>query len=206
MTERGNGTNGRGTARRETDSRPLTAPSLGAVPEGARRAYRAHLEREIDGVIGREPKDVARAAVLLYDLCRVEGRAEEAAYLERILDRPAVVLFQLSVLLRSLRRTSGGPPGETLREARVQTDDLLRLVLLSLEGDSDPLIVAALLELHDRLEEADRSGRTDALVASINRLSRHVNDFFFDRLTALPPLREYVVNVELGLPPVMGPS
>ncbi len=181
-------------------------PPFGDVPDQVCQTYQLHLEREINRVMGREPKDLARAAVLLYDLCRVVGHTEEAEYLERIFDRPAIVLYQLSVLLRSLHWSLGDAPKQTFQEATTRTDDLLRLVLVSLEGGDDPSIVTALLDLRGRLQEASDSGRTDGLSYSINHLTQHVNDFFFDRLTALPTLREYVVSVELGLPPVMGPS
>ena len=197
MTERAEDRNSSGVA-------PL--PPVGEVSGWACQAYVEHLEREIDGVIGREPKNVARAAVLLYDLCRVTGHAEEAAYLEQVFDRPGIVLFQLSVLLRSVQPALLGSPDAALHEAAVQVGDLLRLVLLALEGVDDPAIVDALFDLHDSLEEAERSGRPEAFASSVNHLTQHINDFFFDRLTALPALREYVVSVELGLPPAMGPS
>ena len=197
MSDRPNEANSRESAPRSRPPPVLSPSSYRADSDD--RPYLTYLEREIDDAIGREPKDVARAAVLIYDLCRVAGHTEEAAYLQEVFDRPALVLFQLSVLLRNVRRTPGGPPEGLLRDALVQVDDLLRFVRMSLDGETDPLLAPALVEFGDGIDTALRDGTTADLEACIDHLTNYVNDFFFDRLTARPALRSYVVGVELGI-------
>ncbi len=185
--------------RETTDPRRLT-PLAGRVPAQLRDSYIADLESQVSALIGAEPKDFARAAVLLYDICRLKGQDEEAQHLIGIFDLPAMVLYQTLHLVRALDPTDGAPTPEEVNRALTGADDLIRLVIMALEGDTTADIVGQMLDWRDAIS---RIGKHPELSAAISRagdrLTHVVNAFFFDRLTAMPTLRDYVVGLELGI-------
>jgi len=176
--------------------RGLTPP-VDRVPLHLRDSYVADLESQVRILISTEPKDFARAAVLLYDICRVEGRDEEARYLSGIFDLPAMVLYQTLHLVRSV---DGDVTPDEMGKALTRADDLIRLVILALEGDTTADMVRQMVDMRNAISRIGGDPERAAAVSqAADRLTHLVNAFFFDRLTAMPTLRDYIVSRELGL-------
>ena len=177
----------------------LLTPPTGRVPAHLHDSYIADLESQVRDTIATEPKDFARAAVLMYDICRLKGRDEEAQYLIGVFDLPAMVLYQTQHLVRAVDGNSAATPDE-LDSAVTRADDLIRLVILALEGDTTADIVRQMLDWRDAISRiGEHPERAAALSRAGDQLTHIVNAFFFDRLTAMPTLRDYIVSLELGI-------
>lgn len=180
-------------------ARGLT-PLVDRVPTHLRDSYIVDLESQVRILIGTEPKDFARAAVLLYDICRLKGLEEQAQYLSRIFDLPAMVLYQTLHLVRSVDLVDHDVEPDELGKAVTRADDLIRLVILALEGETTDDIVRQMVDLRDAISRIGGDPEQAAAVSrAADRLTHIVNAFFFDRLTAMPTLRDYIVSRELGL-------
>ena len=129
----------------------------------------------------------------MYNIFRLTGRYEEASFLRELFDEPATMLYQVWSLIRTIDDAS--VPGTSIsREQLVQsTDQLIIEVVKALEGEEESEIVGHLLKLRDAL--ANPSGK-QILTAEAERarsmVINVVNNFFYDRLTALPTIKEYM--------------
>ena len=178
----------------------LLTPLTGRVPAHLHDSYITDLESQVRETIATEPKDFARAAVLLYDICRLKGRDEEAQYLVGIFDLPAMVLYQTQHLVRAVDGPNRAATPEELDSAVTRADDLIRLVILALEGDTTADIVRQMLDWRDAISRIGEHPEPAAAMSRAgDRLTHIVNAFFFDRLTAMPTLRDYIVSLELGI-------
>jgi len=178
----------------------LPIPPIGRVPAHLGDAYIADLESQVKDLVGTEPKDFARAAVLLYDICRLQGRDDDAQQLAEIFDLPAMVLYQTLHLVRAIEPTDDAATPEEMDRTLTRADDLIRLVILALDGDTNADIVREMIGWRDALTRiGEHPERSAAISRAGDRLAHIVNAFFFDRLTAMPALRDYVVRLELGI-------
>lgn len=170
------------------------------IPAAIKEAYITDLDDRVRELVGSEPKDFARAAILIYDIFRLGDEPEKALEIGNVFDLPAMVLFQVPPLVRAIRRMGPTPPAAT-REAVVERiDDLSRLVIMVLGGEADAEVLRRLVDLRHALSATQEgSDRYEAVATVADHLSHLVNAFFFDRLTAIPAVRNYVVGLELGL-------
>lgn len=188
------------TAGRDATAPRLPDPPTGRIPEHLRDSYLADLESQVSDLIGTEPKDFARAAVLLYDICRIKGQYREAQHLIGVFDLPAMVLYQTLHLVRAIDPADEAVTPEAMDRALTRADDLIRLVILALDGDTTADIVRRMLDWRDALSRIGEHPEQSAAISRAgDRLAHIVNAFFFDRLTAMPTLRDYVVRRELGI-------
>ncbi|VAW07291.1 hypothetical protein MNBD_ACTINO01-2153 [hydrothermal vent metagenome] len=165
-----------------------------------REEHIADLEDQIRELVADEPKDFAKATILIYDVFRLRDEPEQALEVARLLDLPAVVLFQVPPLVRAILEMGPTPTTATLDAALERIDDLGHLVIMVLDGDTDADIVRQLVDLSEAVRTPLQDPRrVETISAAADRLTHHVNAFFFDRLTAIPELRTYVVGLELGL-------
>jgi len=186
----------------DTDVRPYTVPTplREPIPVAMKETYITELEDQVRELVGSEPKDFARATLLIYDIFRLRDEQENALEISSLFDVPAIVLFQVPPLVRSIHRMDPTPTTATLDAVLERIDDLTRLVIVALEGHTDADVVRRLLDLREAVSAAHLDpGRYETVTAAADHLTHLVNAFFFDRLTAIPALRNYVVGLELGL-------
>jgi hypothetical protein len=134
-----------------------------------------------------------KAAKRMYNIFRLTGRYQEAAYLRELFDEPATVLYQVWSLIRTIDDTfspGGTIPLETLL---AQSDKVLLTVVEVLEGEKETEIVRILLRLRDILSKEQRgrelSPQAEAARAEIINL---VNNFFYEKLTGIPQIKAYM--------------
>ena len=152
------------------------------------------LESEVHRYVGVEPKDFSKAAVRMYKLFRLKGFHEEATHLRDLFDEPATILYRVPSLLHTLQ--SGPDTEKATIPAKV--DELILTVIQTSGGDKEAAIVAPLLQLRDCINE-EGTLQSDAVGSARDKVIRLVNDFFYDRLTSVPSLRDYIVKLELGM-------
>ncbi len=176
----------------EAASVPIFSKLAQHVSANALDDYVAALEREIKKYLTKDI-NYGKVAKRMYNIFRLTGRYEEASFLRELFDEPATMLYQVWSLIRTIDDAS--VPGSSIsREKLVQSTDLLIIeVVKALEGEEESEIVGHLLKLRDAL--ANPSGK-QVLTAEAERarsmVINLVNNFFFDRLTALPTIKEYM--------------
>ncbi len=154
------------------------------------------IERQLETAVATEPKYLARACLLLHDIARRTGRVGEAAHIRGIFDESGLVLFHLAGILRTIRATIDG--ADPASELLTGIDDVVRLMRITVD-DEEPLL-HLLQRVRGALTHPASSNRRAQLIGDVDRLERHVNEFFFDRLTTMSSLRDQIVALELGLP------
>jgi hypothetical protein len=174
----------------EAESVPIFSKLARHVSADALDEYVAQLEEEVAKYVGQDP-NFGKAAKRMYNIFRLTGRYEEAAYLRELFDEPATVLYQVWTLIRTIQdaaQPASGIPLETLLQ---QTDRLILQVIEALEDEREAEIVKELLRLRDGLSRSGtpEGGPVQAARAKVINL---VNNFFRQRLLAVPTIRSYI--------------
>lgn len=179
----------------EAESVPLFAKLSQHVSANALDEYVRQLEKEVRKYLG-EHANYGKAAKRMYNIFRLTGRYEEAAFLRELFDEPATALYQVWSLIRTIDdvvRDPGSIPRQTLLD---QTDELVLSVVEALEGEHETELTRSLLRLRAALSD-ERSGEAWAAQVEATRAEviNLVNNFFYERLTGYPPVREYIEQV-----------
>ncbi|MCK5053399.1 MAG: hypothetical protein KAR65_03935 [Anaerolineales bacterium] len=181
----------------QADSIPLFSKLAKHVSADALDDYVRQLEKEVNKYLGQHP-NYGKAAKRMYNIFRLTGRYEEAAYVRELFDEPTTALYQVWSLIRTIDdvvRDHGSIPHDILLQ---QTDGLILTVVQALEGDEEAEIVRYLLRLRGALAEENMDDRWSAQVATARaEVINLVNNFFHERLTAVPAIRAYIENVQV---------
>lgn len=178
----------------EAESVPLFSKLAQHVSADALDEYVAQLEKEVKKYLAPDQPNYGKAAKRMYNVFRLNGRLLEAAFIRELFDEPATVLYQLYALVRTIEEASG--PDSTVDVATVvaQADKALLEVVRALEGVEEEELVAQLLEVRNGITA--EGGVDGAIVTEAQaRLMNLVNNFFYEKLTALPELRDYIGSV-----------
>jgi hypothetical protein len=176
----------------ESESIPIFTKLAKHVDSNALDDYVSQLEKEVRKYVTKDP-NYGKAAKRMYNIFRLTGRYYEAAYLRELFDEPATVLYQVWSLIRTIDDTF--QPGGTISVETLlaQADRLILTVVDVLEGEKEVEIVRILLRLRDILSKEkhgqELSPQAEAARAEIINL---VNNFFFEKLTGVPPIKAYI--------------
>jgi hypothetical protein len=157
--------------------------------------YVAALEKEVRKYISGEGRNVGKAAKRMYNIFRLDGRYVEAAFLREIFDEPATVLYQVYAVVRTIEEAIEGESSMDLQTVIGQVDRAIIEVVRALEGVEEEEIVAALLSLRDGVSRPEGIDSSEAGAAR-ERLLNLVNNFFYEKMTALPELRDYMEGLQ----------
>jgi hypothetical protein len=176
----------------EAESVPIFSKLARHVSADALDDYVAALEDQVRKYVTAEI-NYGKAARRMYNVFRLTGRYGEAAFLRELFDEPATVLYQVWSLIRTLDDAVRYDSGISMENLTAQADQLILCVIQSLEGDREAEIVRYLLRLRDSLNH-QRSGQEliPAAEAARAEVIHIVNNFFYDRLTALPSIKTYI--------------
>jgi hypothetical protein len=167
------------------------------VSEDALDDYVKQLENEVQKYVSGDA-NYGKAAKRMYNIFRYTGRYQEAAYLRELFDEPTTVLYQISALVRTLDEAL--LPGSiiSLDAVQQQADQLILSVVEALEGAAELEMVRALLNLRHALDsKADSQERWQAEVDGSRKAAINiVNNFFYDKLTAVPGIKLYIERLQ----------
>ncbi len=180
----------------EADSIPIFAKLARHVSSDALDDYVTALEREVKKYLTRDI-NYGKAAKRMYNVFRLTGRYPEAAYIRELFDEPASMLYQVWSLIRTVDDCFQGEAAIPVDAVLTQVDSLVVAIIRALEGDEEAEIVLQLLRLRDVLVRK-KSGEevTVEAEAARQRLINIVNNFFYERLTAVPRIREYMDGMQ----------
>ena len=176
----------------EAESIPIFSKLVRHMSNSALDDYVAQLEREVEKYLTKDV-NYGKAAKRMYNIFRLTGRYQEAAYLRELFDEPAAMLYQVWALIRTVEEACA--PGSTLSLEAVaaQADELILAVTRALEGEKEVEIVRYLLRLRDSVMASGARGAASPHVeAARNEVINLVNNFFYEKLTAIPAIRAYM--------------
>lgn len=176
----------------ESESIPIFTKLAKHVDSNALEDYVGQLEKEVRKYVTKSP-NYGKAAKRMYNIFRLTGRYQEAAYLRELFDEPATVLYQVWSLIRTIDDTFQPGSSIPLDTLFSQADKLILTVVDVMEGEKETEIVRMLLRLRSLLaqEQGGRelSPQAEAARAEIINL---VNNFFYEKLTGVPQIKSYM--------------
>lgn len=176
----------------EADSIPTFSKLVRHMSSDALEEYVTQLEKEVNKYLTRD-LNYGKAAKRIYNIFRLTGRYEEAAFLRELFDEPTTVLYQVWSLIRTLDDATRYGSDIPIADLRAQADDLIVQVIKALEGDQEVEIVRHLLRLRDSLSDHESGQELSAPAeAARAQVINAVNNFFYKRLTALPAIKDYM--------------
>ncbi|MGD9091508.1 MAG: hypothetical protein PVF74_01575 [Anaerolineales bacterium] len=182
----------------EAESVPIFSKLARHVSSDALDDYVAQLEKEINKYLTKDI-NYGKAAKRMYNVFRLNGNYEEAAYLRELFDEPTTMLYQVWSLIRTIDDCCNPNSPITAEQMLAQTDQLILSVIEALEGDQEAEIVRLLLRLRDSLSDQetgkDLSPRAEAARAEVINV---VNNFFYEKMTSVPTIKDYMDGFENG--------
>lgn len=178
----------------DAESIPLFSKITEQMDPDALRNYVSQLEHEIQKYTHGEHANYGKAAKRMYNVFRLTGRFEEAAYVRELFDEPAALLYQVSALLDGLVDLGSGNSAIDQDTLVHQVDDLIRSVTSAVEGPLETDLVMSLIRLRDdvtghRALGSQYESTLREMQANINSL---VNHYFEGRLRAIPSVDDYL--------------
>jgi hypothetical protein len=179
----------------ETDSLPIFERIVKELAVDSVDEYVTQLEHE---VVKYTTKDVSygKAARRMYNIFRLTGRFAEAAYLRELFDEPTTVLYQVAALIRTLDEADRPGAAFETEMMRSQADDLIMAAVAALDGPAEAEMVARLLEVRETLGSSGTGARTTQVGEVKDRAIAAVNDYFRQRLVAVPSIAAWLAEVQ----------
>jgi len=182
----------------EAESIPLFTKLAKHVSADALDDYVLALEKEVKKYISKTP-NFGKAARRMYNIFRLTGRYEAAAYIRELFDEPTTVLYQVWSLIRTIDDTFTDDPRFSKDELLNHMDKLITNVIEALEGAEEVEVVRLLLRLRDILSrEESGKGLSPQAEAVWSELINIVNNFFYEKLTAIPDIKGYMDEIAGG--------
>jgi hypothetical protein len=176
----------------DATSVPIFSKLAQHVSANALDEYVAALEREVKKYLTKDI-NYGKVAKRMYNIFRLTGRYEEASFLRELFDEPATMLYQVWSLIRTIDDASTAGSSITREQLLQSTDNLIIEVIKALEGEEETEIVSHLLKLRDALANpAGKQILTSEAETARGMVINLVNNFFYDRLTALPTIKNYM--------------
>jgi hypothetical protein len=179
----------------DAESIPIFSKLVKHVSGDALDNYVDALRNEVKKYVTKHP-NYGKVAKRLYNIFRLTGKYPEAAYLRELFDEPTAMLYQIGALVRTVEE--GFEPGSDIdiKTLASQTDELIMGVVNVLDGPKETEIVRHLLQMRDLLDEDARQGQLSPQVSAVQaEIVNLVNNFFYEKLTAVPTIREYIDEI-----------
>lgn len=176
----------------EAESIPLFSKLAKHVSSDALEDYVQALEKEVKKYLTKS-LNYGKAARRMYNIFRLTGEYESAAYLRELFDEPATMLYQVWSLIRTMDDCFTEKSTITLQQLLNHTDQLMMNVIETLEGEEESEVVRLLLRLRDILShEKPGTMLSSRAEAARDELINIVNNFFYEKLVAVPQIKGYM--------------
>ncbi|MEN8040523.1 MAG: hypothetical protein ABFR95_03380 [Actinomycetota bacterium] len=174
----------------ETESVPLFTKVVANVDGDALEGYVESLEKEVRKYLAGDHPNIGKAAKRMYNVFRLNGQYAEAAFVRELFDEPANVLYQIYAVVRTIEEASQPDSDIDPEIVEAQLDAVILDTVGALEDVEEREIVALLLDLKSDL--ADQQPDPVAVEGARAALLNVVNNFFRDKLNAMPEVRAYM--------------
>lgn len=187
----------------EADSIPIFSKLVHHVSGDALDEYVALMEHEVKKYLTRD-LNYGKAAKRMYNIFRLTGRHAEAAFVRELFDEPATLLYQVWSLLRAIDEACDPDSALSIDAVIAQTNQLILDVVSVLEGAAESEIVKQLLILRDAIARDCAAGESAGKMlnaeteAARQRVINVVNNFFRERLLAVPQIEQYMNDMSVS--------
>ena len=181
----------------EAASVPIFAKISRHVAGDALDTYVEQLEGEILKYVTKSP-NYGKAAKRMYNVFRMTGRYEEAAYLRELFDEPATALYQVWSVIRTLDDVITSGADSLLDTMQAQADRLLATTMEVLDDAEHSKIVRRLRRFNESIDVSEGVDNIRAYAESAR--DELINAFFQERLMALPSIEAYIAGITDGEP------
>jgi hypothetical protein len=180
----------------EAESIPIFSKLAKHVSADALDEYVRQLEGEVNKYLTKDV-NYGKAAKRMYNIFRLTGRYEEAAFIRELFDEPATLLYQVWSLIRTIDDVIQDGQAFSQETLQAQADNLIVSVVDALEGEQEGEVVRYLLRLKEALSrDDDGQAWRDQVITARAEVINIVNNFFYDRLTAVPQIQAYIDNFQ----------
>ncbi|MCJ7548529.1 MAG: hypothetical protein MUQ30_02480 [Anaerolineae bacterium] len=177
----------------EVESVPIFSKLVKHVSSDALDDYVTQLGHEVQKYISKDPLNYGKAAKRMYNIFRLSGSYAEAAFIRELFDEPTTLLYQIHSLIRTIDDAALPGSSISLSQILAHTDQLILQVVDALEGEQETEIVRHLLRLRSSLSrQGDPGGLSTAAEAARAEVINIVNNFFYEKLTAMPTIKAYM--------------
>ncbi len=177
----------------QAESIPLFSKLVKHVASDALEHYVEQLEHEVEKYLKKDPRNYGKVAKRMYNIFRLTGRYNEAAFLRELFDEPATILYQVGSLIESLEEASSPDSTIDTDTLLTQADQLILAAVKSLEGEEEVKIVQSLLHMRDHISKHDAAQlQIEELQYVQTVVINQVNKFFYERLAAIPSILSYM--------------
>jgi len=178
----------------QAESVPIFSKLARHVSADALDNYVEQLEKEVNKYLTKDV-NYGKAAKRMYNVFRLTGRYQEAAFLRELFDEPTTMLYQVWSLIRTIDDSCNPESSITIENVIAQADNLILSVVQALEGEQETEVVRRLLRLRDSLtrQQTDQELTPEAEAARAEVIAI-VNNFFYERLTAVPAIKDYMAS------------
>lgn len=165
------------------------------VSADALEEYINQLQKEVKKYLTKDI-NYGKAAKRMYNIFRLTGRYQEAAYLRELFDEPATVLYQVWAFIRTLDECCQPDSSIEIPYILAQADQLILTVVDLLEGEQEKEIVRLLLRLRDLLTRhtpgEELNPQAEAARSEVINL---VNNFYYEKMIGFEPIKEYMHSI-----------
>ena len=158
--------------------------------------YVKALEGEVQKYLTKQV-NYGKAAKRMYNIFRLTGRYPEAAFLRELFDEPASLLYQVWSLIRTLDDAIAVNASFENQQLVRQAEELMMEVIRVMEDAREAEIVQRLLRFRDAIHNMDSYDQLSAEAeAARDEVINVVNNFFHDKLTAVPEINTYIESFQ----------
>jgi len=181
----------------EAESIPIFSKLAQHVSADALDHYVSQLEKEVNKYLTKDI-NYGKAAKRMYNVFRLTGRYGEAVFLRELFDEPTTMLYQVWSLIRTIDDCCKPNSSMRIEDLLAQTDQLILAIVKTLEGEQETEIVRLLLRLRDSLTRQEGGQALTAQAeAARAEVINVVNNFFHEKLVAVPTIKEYIENIQM---------
>jgi len=176
----------------DAESIPIFSKLVKNLSGDALDHYVEQLKGEVKKYVTKDI-NYGKAAKRMYNIFRLTGKYNEAAYIRELFDEPTTMLYQVWALIRTIEDSFH--PDSAVDQATLlgQADELILAVTDVLEGAKEVEIVRLLLRLRDLLDDDARKGELSPQVSAAQaEVINIVNNFFYEKLSGVPTIKKFM--------------
>ena len=180
----------------QAESVPIFSKLAQHVSADALDHYVDQLEGEVQKYVTKDI-NYGKAAKRMYNIFRLTGRYEEAVFLRELFDEPASMLYQVWSLIRTVDDAVKSQSAFKQEQLIQQAENLMFEVIRVMEDAREAEIVGKILNFRDALlNQEDYESLSTEAEAARSEVINIVNNFFYDRLTAIPKIKNYMESFQ----------
>lgn len=181
----------------EATSVPIFSKLSQHVSADALDDYVKALEGEVHKYVTKNI-NYGKAAKRMYNIFRLTGRYKEAMFLRELFDEPASMLYQVWSLIRTVDDAIRSKSHFKEEQLIAQAEDLMIEVIRVLEDTREAEMVSKILKFRDAIQHQSSYERLSAEAeAARSEVINVVNNFFYDKLTAIPEIKDYMDSFQM---------